>query len=372
MSECISSMTKQESDTIQLLRLPLTLLVVFIHFQILTHSERAGLADNKILFSSLFQMTHLERLVAFKYVFSAILARVAVPAFFLLSGYLMCHDMQRFSLKVYTEKIKRRRITLLYPYILWNVLTVAPVILIALSKKASIPTWLVSNYSFETIDRIFGLSFSTCPIDYPLWFCRDLIVLTLLVPFLRLCVANKKWYILLFFATVYMVFPDLYFGPVKTSSVFFYALGMYLSINGKSILVQGAMGKYILVISSVVLFALNLVYNHTTLQKHIFLPAFVLTAMFLLFLLVSKLSDSSAVSFWMSNAKASFFVYACHVEFILPLFGIFREKILLDVFWLRCLFYLFVPIATLCIGMMYYGIVNKFTPRLGRLLSGDR
>lgn len=365
-------MTKQESDTIQLLRLPLTLLIVFIHFQILTHGERMAWVDHRILYTSLFQMTHLERLVAFQYVFSGILARVAVPAFFLLSGYLMCHDMQRFSLKKYMAKVKRRRITLLYPYIIWNVLTVVPVILITLSRGASVPSWLMPTYSFETINRIWGLSSSLCPIDYPLWFCRDLIMLTLFVPLLHLCLSNNRWYVLLLIAIGYMAFPDVYLGPIKTTGVFYYAVGIYLSVNKKSILVQHPKAKYIMSILCIVLFILNILGNHTVLQKHVLLPTFVFTSIFLLFTAVSQLTTSNISSLLKPHTKASFFIYACHVEFILPVFGLCREQLLVDTLWVRCLFYILVPLLTLAMGIGYYHIVNLCTPMFGRLLSGDR
>lgn len=49
------------------------------------------------------------------------LARVSVPGFFLISGFLFFKWPERFSFNTYRSKLKRRFYTLLIPYLIWNV-----------------------------------------------------------------------------------------------------------------------------------------------------------------------------------------------------------------------------------------------------------
>ena len=50
------------------------------------------------------------------------LCRIAVPCFFLISGYLFFKGLARWDWGVWTAKLKRRVHTLLIPYFLWNLL----------------------------------------------------------------------------------------------------------------------------------------------------------------------------------------------------------------------------------------------------------
>ena len=109
MKEKISSLT---SSTISALRFPLTVGVVFIHFNVLSDNLAVRGTGNAEHFPTW--------LVCMFNLFSEVLPRIAVPLFFIISGYLFFRS--GFMIRTYTDKLRRRVRTLLVPYILWNLL----------------------------------------------------------------------------------------------------------------------------------------------------------------------------------------------------------------------------------------------------------
>ena len=109
MKEKISSLT---SSTISALRFPLTVGVVFIHFNVLSDNLAMRGTGNAEHFPTW--------LVCMFNLFSEVLPRIAVPLFFIISGYLFFRS--GFMIRTYTDKLRRRVRTLLVPYILWNLL----------------------------------------------------------------------------------------------------------------------------------------------------------------------------------------------------------------------------------------------------------
>ncbi len=116
----------------------------------------------------------------------------AVPLFFALSGYLFFCGMQRFRPSTYCAKLRRRGLTLLLPYLVWNVLAFA---LYALQDHlAGRPTG--QPFTFDifwgskemTAAHPTALGYAagatTAPILTPLWFVRDLMVMVVASPML--------------------------------------------------------------------------------------------------------------------------------------------------------------------------------------------
>ena len=121
------------------------------------------------------------------------IARVAVPLFFLLSGYLFFLGFH-WSITKYKKKLLSRISTLLIPFVFWNCLIL---LLLAIAQELqSFQSFfpgndkLISTYGmFDYLNALFG--FNRFPVSYQFWFIRDLVVMILLVPIvqlmLRLC-----------------------------------------------------------------------------------------------------------------------------------------------------------------------------------------
>lgn len=107
------------------------------------------------------------------------ICNVALPAFFLISGYLL---FVNYDYKKYPFKIKNRLKRLFVPYISWNILFV----IFYLSLAAIVPRLSSRVAAFE-LNSFFGalskiISINTPPIDGPLWFIRTLLFLAFISP----------------------------------------------------------------------------------------------------------------------------------------------------------------------------------------------
>ena len=111
-----------QSQTINWLRFPLAVAVVFIHsFGI--PSEYALPSLNISSFSGM-DFFNLIRIC-----FSHVITHVAVPIFYLISGYLFFFRLKDFDFRRgYLEKIKSRLHTLVIPYILWNLISILSIV----------------------------------------------------------------------------------------------------------------------------------------------------------------------------------------------------------------------------------------------------
>ena len=116
------------------------------------------------------------------------LCAMALPTFFLVSGYLM---FQKFTINAWSDKMLRRVKRLLVPYLVWNIAFVA----IYLSSARLFPR-IADRVAMFGLDSLQGCiskiaSIYVAPIDGPLWFLRALFMLSLISPiiwmFIKLC-----------------------------------------------------------------------------------------------------------------------------------------------------------------------------------------
>ncbi len=105
---------------------------------------------------------------------------VAVPLFFTISGFLFLRKFE-LSLPAYREMLRSKFVSLLVPYVLFNVLLAAWFYFAGSIEMMGSWGYLRSEGLFV---KVFGIG--TTPINYPLWFLRDLLVVFLLSPVLLL------------------------------------------------------------------------------------------------------------------------------------------------------------------------------------------
>ena len=104
-------MSNTNSQIISFLRFPLTFLVVAIH----SRGEIGQVPDlMHITARNLYDMV--------KVLGSDVIAQVAVPSFFFISGYLFFANVETWNSPAYRAKMLRRLKTLLLPYLIWNLL----------------------------------------------------------------------------------------------------------------------------------------------------------------------------------------------------------------------------------------------------------
>ena len=210
-------MNKHISNIISYLRFPLIVGVVFIH------SKLDSLISVDASSYTFFVMS----------LFSDVIARLCVPLFFFFSGYLFFINVE-FNKLIYREKLKKRIRTVLTPYLIWNCFGFI-VLLIKVHPYFSVrfPALQVYHVDIESFLRSFW-SFSLVsnnsyyPINFPLWYLRDLFILILFSPFVYRLICALKY------SVVFILFV-IWFSPLGghefSQSLAFFPLGAYLSIN---------------------------------------------------------------------------------------------------------------------------------------------
>jgi len=153
--------------------------------------------------------------------------------FFTISGYLFFRSPHGFSSKVYTAKLRRRVRSLLVPYLLWNTLVL--LLYAVVGGITGMPmghdvkqVWEMSLPElFSAYYGIHGTGWEATPIDGPLWFLRNLMVLSLLAPLFYVVVRVHRFAAVILLAAVLLPVDN---GTIE--SVVYYGLGCWLAVWG--------------------------------------------------------------------------------------------------------------------------------------------
>ena len=174
-----------ESGAISALRLPLAILVVFIHTP-----------DFDSVSS---------------WIISRNLGTITVPGFFMISAYLLFAKDREWNWRIYKGKLKSRLSSLLLPYVFWNIVALivhfARQLVIEYVFHKQVNAKLVVNYDLNDWLNAFGLLPGSMPLDFPLWYMRDLMLMVLISPLLSWIInRGKHW--LVPFVIAGFVFPE--------------------------------------------------------------------------------------------------------------------------------------------------------------------
>lgn len=189
------------------IKVPMILLVIFVH-------ENLNLQNDGYLGLML-----------------AVLANVAVPVFFLISGYYFFYGSE-FGKKEYFQKLKKRGRTLLLPYLLWNMLPMLNVVagnvfsILFLGKSTeALQTYLWELWQGGIWHIWWDMTSGTMPYDSPLWYVRDLMVICVLSPAVYLFVrAFKQWGVMAL-VLLYVLGVDTGIVGLGMSAITFFVLG---------------------------------------------------------------------------------------------------------------------------------------------------
>lgn len=167
-------MEAELSKKIDNLRLPLCLGVISIHSYSL--SMDTDLINSEIL-------NFLARC----------LPSICVPVFFMISGYLLGYKYHIGSCRDYIGLLKKRAVSLLLPFAVWNLLA----FIVRLAVKKSPLGHLTSNaYGFDS-PADFLISVLWSPELEPLWFIRNLLLFVAAYPIVLWSVRHFKVFSLL-------------------------------------------------------------------------------------------------------------------------------------------------------------------------------
>ena len=162
------------------------------------------------------------------------ICRIAVPLFFTFSGYLFFKGFEHWNKNVYRIKIRYCFHKLLVPYLFWNIL--AAVFLYSYSylrmRLGSVPYLSLSDQVHQWKGlRIFWDCDKGLPLNYSLWYFRDLILYIVLSPALQYLLKKVRWVGVFLLGIAYLVFDSFHF----LGGLFFFSLGSQLRFSQRSI-----------------------------------------------------------------------------------------------------------------------------------------
>ena len=354
---------EEYSDRLSSLRFPLIVGVVFIHaygFSVLYSNKAIGINS----FSNY--------LIFFQNLISQGVGRIAVPMFFLLSGYFFFINF-KFSTRSFFNKLSSRCKTLLVPFLFWNITT-----LVALWAVQAFPVTLsffpdksLVIRTYETYDyfkAIFGID--RFPIAYQFWFVRDLMMLVVLVPVLNLllkviptfslCLVGGAW-----FFSVWSLEP-----PSITALSFFY-LGAYLAHFNKNLFSLDKYGNIILIGYIAILF-FDTYFITSPYHPYLHRAGLLLGIISAFYLTSYLVFHHKAKSLLLYASVPSFFVFAIHE----PLLTVVK-KISYIVFEpttevVVLALYLAIPLSVVGFSLLIYYACLFLFPQFLRVVSGGR
>jgi len=348
-----SNCTSNVSGAISWLRFPLIFFIIMLH----CYSSVALSGSHTTYFN-------------FIYPFSLWLGETGVPGFFFISGFLFF-----LSKKSYTQKLKTRFHTLFIPYILWNALLLGLyLIAFLLEYPQDINGKNIADFTLVDYARIFWDrgSFDNgnfVPLLCPFWYIRNLLIMSILSPAFYYIIKNLRE---LFFiaVTIWWLFtPHNAFIP---QTILFFSLGAYFSIHNKEPLEFFIRNK-IFFIALFAIFSIADITVHSLYPTSINLQIHRLALIFnipTLFLLADYCCQRDFKSKLLPNA--AFIIFSVHYPITVGI-----RKICVAQFggapdFIQILLYFGCVIVVTAISLLIYTFMDRYFPRVKKILSGNR
>lgn len=372
--------SQQDSRIINFLRFPLTFLVVMQHCK-----------GDIVIKQPFDDLTLIDVYYAIKIFFSGGLSFIAVPAFFLISGYLFFRHLDHFDSSIYKSKLQKRLLTLFIPYILWNLLCIPLVCFVKYFENYSnyplgeVQEYLASiqwsqifwNHNMTVVGcpNLFGMqTLNITPLLGTMWFVRDLIVMSILSPIVYIFIKKTRIYGIALITILYLlrIWPPI---SLNIISVYFFILGSYCSIERKTLHFPKTIATVSSIITLLILVFFVIAGGNENYWGWQLTPLFTLAGVCsILYLTDIYITHNPQIKTPVFLSDSSFFVYALHIEFTLPL-GFFILKTATfnssapEILIIR---YLLTPIVIYTLSIGIYILLKKSMPKVLSLLTGQR
>lgn len=279
------------------LRFPMIVLVTF------AHSYGGVEEDFSLLMSDWSTYEFLKLLI------SQTLVKVAMPVFFIMSGYLFFANVDVWNFKVYKTKIWRRIKTLLIPYLIWNLLMT-----IKLKTFCWSMFWAYWEPAGSQIDWFGQEQLMTAPANMPLWFLRDLMVVSLLTPIIYIIICKLGLWLMGLLTILYLSGVYAFIPGLSAYAIYFFTFGAFLSIR-KMDLIASLKRVEIPVYVLSVLFAISMLLTYSTPVFSSLMLCFRLTCAIAVFCIASRILSSTDRRFPSVVCDSSYFIYLAHYVF---------------------------------------------------------
>lgn len=293
-----------------------------------------------------------------QYLLGGICGKLSVPIFLLISGYLFFREgSYELTKELWISKFKKRISSLLVPYLLWNFIGY---IIYAIKVGFDFVDFF---HSFWVID-IPGRSGSS-PIDGPLWYVRNLMIMVVISPVIAYMIKYTKWYLILIMTILWIIqIPP--FNKGIGIAFYFFSLGGYLRMFDYHVENLQRYAKYLILAFLIYVIYAFLMQSNSNCWDFQFGIILGIGAIFSLTMHFIKCSNGNC-KFTQILSETSFFIYCLHdllLQFLKPFFSeilgtgdfAYISLIVVDV--------------VLCLGFFY--VLKHISPKVTRLLMGGR
>lgn len=285
-----TNLNRQLSKAISLLRFPLIVLVICIH----VNQSRKGIFEEWLV--------------------NAVCA-IAVPAFFVISGILFFKS--GFTWSIYYNSLKKRLHTLLIPYIIWNAIAIALI---------AIPHYNNYHFTFQNIiigfwdtHTSFIMAKGHSPMDFPLWYVRDLMICCIFSPAYYILIRHTNYLFPLLMLIIWISGFSISIVGFSTDALTFFSIGCFVAQHKLNLasprLLKASTGIMVIFIFFSLLGIYDF-YNH----KNIIFKLCQLSILINIFPMSAWISKHCVKTYNIisSLAKYVFFIYASHALIITP------------------------------------------------------
>ena len=341
------------SRSIETLRFPLILLIIFLH----CYTSTSGITRGHDTYFRII------------YPFSLWMGETGVPSFFFISGLLLF-----FSKKTYVQKLKSRVNTLLVPYLFFNgIMLIGYLCLLYLGKSVIIADKNLADYSLVDYLRAFwdrGVwdHGNGSPLLCPFWYIRNLMVLVILSPIIYYIIRYTKLFLPLIFGFLWINTHD---SAYTLQSLTIFSLGAYFPICNRNPIELFEKYKIIFIGAFFILAIIDFLHLYVTIPFA--LPFHRLSLIANSFFCISFLGEFLYRHHIYSSllSKSAFFVFCIHYPFttyLRPVFeriNGFNDYILVVIYLLSV-----VCITSLCV--LVYKSLKRIMPGFVTIITGNR
>lgn len=382
------SYTNMISQTISFLRFPLIVAVVYIHFNI----SRKGISVHGINYGT----DNPDWYYFTINLVSSVIASIAVPLFFFISGYLFFFQKE-FNRREYLLKLQKRIKTLLIPYLLWNLIAIIFQVVRLIPFFSSIFPGAYKSEIHLSFIRVFNTFFNNtdtngiivCPIEYtmteiinepfpidiPLWYIRDLMVMIIISPIIYWMIKKfHVWYVVGLCVIWYLgnlIIPDGGYIHMLFTSTFFFSWGSTYSIMRIDFVETMQKVRYLTILYiPIAIFDTQTLFTEYNIYIH---KLGILFGIIAVINIASQIVKSGKVTINHLLLNSTFFIFALHKLIIDDVAKVvFSLLHLPDSTFVMFTLYVVIPLITICVCVLLYKLIKQRLPFLCFLLTGGR
>lgn len=363
------------SRTIAAMRLPLALMVVFIH------TYRPSFASAVLPNFLNYKVTTL---------CSDTMSNIAVPAFFVISGYLFFLKMQKSNFAFYKNQWIKRIYTLLIPYIIFNIIRAFHDVFLVIvdvlrhdnswsgvieSVDAHLDfsifwTWIVFGEVRQVVEWFQSTNQIFAPVSGALWYIRELLIMVLFAPVLCWLLRKTRGFVLLLPAVLYVLRIHFFIHQSTITALLYFGVGAWFAIchNGFAELAIRHL-KWTLPVW-VVFIVVNVLCHGTDFQFMLY-PWMILVGVCAFVGLVAKWLVDAPIyrnRFIIYASDNTFFIYLAHVMVCTDITRLIIYRLSIE----PLVVYLITPFLTVVVCLSILRLMRFFMPRVTAFMLGER